>query len=401
MFGKKVGGALKLRLKVETYLNKLKSWPPTMIILSQTYFMLKKETGAEFARKVLLENLKQNKGNVKKTAKEMGCSRNTIYLALKKEKEGDLLDKSHTPKSFHPKNTKKEIVDLIVKRRKETGFGKRRLRWYMAQKDNILIPESTIGKILKEKKLTRKKKRVRREYHLVKYHLERILPFENLEVDTKEILDKRTLPKEVYEYLLRSDFIPKYQWTVIEPVTRIRFLAWSYSKDWSCGQVFLKMVVWWLRVFGFKKKIILWSDGGTEFQASMRGAFEKANEYFFEPLGIERRIIRKGHPEDNSFVERSHQTDDFEFYIPHLLKVKSELDFIRLGAWWQKVYNLVRPHMELKNLTPYEKLKSLGYATPQEFCFFPNLILDRLVNLPEILNHPKSVQNHLDYDQIY
>jgi len=89
----------------------------------------------------------------------------------------------------------------------------------------------------RQKKLTRKKKRVRREYHLIKYHLERIFPFENLEVDTKEILDKRTLPEEVYEYfLLRSDFIPKYQ---------------------------------------------------------------------------EKKIIRKGHPENNPFVERSHQTDDF------------------------------------------------------------------------------------------
>jgi len=55
----KVGGALKLRLKVKVYSNKLESWSPTMIIISQTYFMLKNETGAEFARRVLLENLKK------------------------------------------------------------------------------------------------------------------------------------------------------------------------------------------------------------------------------------------------------------------------------------------------------------------------------------------------------
>jgi hypothetical protein len=370
-----------------------------MIIISQSYVILKKETGVEFARKVLLENLRKNKGNIKKTAKEMQCSRNTIYLALKKEKEGDLSDKPHLPQSCHPKTTPPEIIDLIVKRRQETGFGKRRLRWYIAVKDNILIPESTIGKILKQKSLIRRKKRVRREYHLVKYQWERILPFENLEIDTKEIRDQRTLPKEIYEYILRSSFIPQYQWTLIDPKTRIRFLSWSYSKDWSCGQVFLKMVIWWLRLFGFNNQIILWSDGGTEFQASMKGAFERANDYFFKPLGVERKVIRKGHPEDNPFVERSHQTDDFEFYIPHLLKVKSELDFIKLGAWWQKVYNLIRPHMELKDMTPYEKLKSLGYITPQQFCLFPTLILDRLVDLPEVVNYPKSVQEHLDYDR--
>ena len=78
--------------------------------------------------------------------------------------------------------------------------------------------------------------------------------------------------------------------------------------------------------------------------------------------------------------------------------MESELDFIRLGAWWQKVYNLVRPHMELKDMTPYEKLKSLGYATSQEFCLFPTLILDRLVDLPEIVNYQKNIQEHLDYD---
>jgi transcriptional regulator of acetoin/glycerol metabolism len=57
-----------------------------LIILSQTCFIFKKETGTEFVRKVLLENLKHNKGNIKKTVKEMGCSRKTIYLALKKRR---------------------------------------------------------------------------------------------------------------------------------------------------------------------------------------------------------------------------------------------------------------------------------------------------------------------------
>jgi len=50
-------------------------------------------------------------------------------------------------------------------------------------------------------------------------------------------------------------------------------------------------------------------------------------------------------------------------------------------------------------MTPYEKLKSLGYPLSQEFCLFSTLILDRLVNLSEITNHPKSVQDHLNYGQ--
>jgi DNA-binding NtrC family response regulator len=67
--------------------------------------MLKKETGEEFARKVLLENVRLNRGNVQETAKEMRCSKNTIYLALEKEKENNLNDKPHIPQIPHTQST--------------------------------------------------------------------------------------------------------------------------------------------------------------------------------------------------------------------------------------------------------------------------------------------------------
>ena len=79
-----------------------------MRIISQSYVILKKETGEKFARKALLENLRFNKGNIKKTAKQMKCSRNTIYLALEKERENNLSDKPHTPKSAYPTRTPKK-----------------------------------------------------------------------------------------------------------------------------------------------------------------------------------------------------------------------------------------------------------------------------------------------------
>jgi hypothetical protein len=54
----------------------------------------------------------------------------------------------------------------------------------------------------------------------------------------KEIVDKRTLPKEIYDYLLKSDFIPKYQWDVIEPKTRIRFWLSRILKISIVGKYF-------------------------------------------------------------------------------------------------------------------------------------------------------------------
>ncbi len=190
---------------------------------------------------------------------------------------------------------------------------------------------------MKRNELVRVKRRVARESRK-KYNWAVLFGFDELKGDT----NKRTLPLEVYEYVKKSPFIPRYQWTMIDVATRIRFLAWSYSRDWCCGQVFGKVVVWWLRLFGFWKKITLWTDGGTEFDAGQLGGFE-----------------------------RSHQTDDYEFYIPYLMEVKSERDFLKLGGWWIKVYNLYRPHMGIQNMTPYQKLLSFGKAIPKEFCCFP------------------------------
>jgi hypothetical protein len=82
-------------------------------------------------------------------------------------------------------------------------------------------------------------------------------------------------------------------------------------------------------LFGFKNIINIWSDGEIEFNFSFHGVFERTVKYFWEPFGIEKNIMRKGHPEDNPYVKRSHQTDDYELYIPHLLKIKSELDFMK------------------------------------------------------------------------
>ena len=67
--------------------------------------------------------------------------------------------------------------------------------------------------------------------------------------------------------------------------------------------------------------------------------------------------------------------------------------------WWEYIYNLERPHQGIGNLTPYEKLKSLGYTVTEEICLFPPLILDKVCMLDIFqLKRRKSVQDHLDLD---
>ena len=366
----------------------------------QSYLELKKDVGEEFARRALLYNLESLKNNIRATARAMRCSPHTIYLALKKEKKGNLKDLSHRPKSKHPHYIEEEKEKMIINYRKKTKLGKRRLRYYIFQKEGVNIAESTIGKVIKRAGLARRKrKRVKRDRTSPSYNMAFLFPFQEMQADVKEILDKETLPKEIYQYLETSG-LPLFQWTVIDVLTRIRFIAFSYRKDWFCGKAFLQLVIWWIRSFGFYYPLHIQTDGGVEFAASAPGSFKRNLEKVFKPLGVTRSIIRKGHPEDNAFVERSHQTDDQEFYIPYLLSIKNEKDLIKRGIWWQKIYNLERPHQGLGNLTPYEKLKSLGYPTGEEICLFPTLILDSVCYLDPFKIKTKSVQDHLDHDQL-
>lgn len=71
------------------------------------------------------------------------------------------------------------------------------------------------------------------------------------------------------------------------------------------------------------------------------------------------RLIQnhKGHCEENAHVERSHRTDDDEFYIPRVLKMKSESDLLHEATGYIYYYNNIREHSSLGYQTPFAHLK--------------------------------------------
>ena len=81
----------------------------------------------------------------------------------------------------------------------------------------------------------------------------------------------------------------------------------------------------------------------------------------------------------------------------HPKKIEDEKDLLKRCPWWEYIYNLERCHQGIDNLTPYEKLKSLGYVTGEEICLFPPLILDKICCLDLFQIKKKSVQDHIDY----
>ena len=136
----------------------------------------------------------------------------------------------------------------------------------------------------------------------------------------------------------------------------------------------------WLRAFGIEGEVALQTDWGEEFGGSNPKKLERLQKKYFTPFGALLAKILLGRKEHNGRVERSHCTDDEEFYIPFLAKMQSEEGFLRKRAGWVYYYNLKRPHYGegMEGKPPFSKLRELGCDLPEEFALFPPLVLDRI-----------------------
>jgi len=70
---------------------------------------------------------------------------------------------------------------------------------------------------------------------------------------------------------------------------------------------------------------------------------------------MEHHYIKARTPQLNGKVERSHLTDEREFY--QLLSYKDDVDLKEKLNQWENFYNFERPHGAHKGKTPYEILK--------------------------------------------
>ncbi len=87
----------------------------------------------------------------------------------------------------------------------------------------------------------------------------------------------------------------------------------------------------------------------------------------------------KGHPEENDHLERSHRTDDEEFYIPRVLKIRSEKDLLDEALLdYIYYYNNMREHSSLNYQTPYQHLKKHLPEVDRNIRFVIPIMLDKV-----------------------
>ena len=315
--------------------------------------------------------------SIRETARRWHTSRQVVRKWLRRFKDQEtagLQDRSHRP-AHSPRQTASDTEQQVLQAWQQTHYGRRRLALLLRAK-GLELSAHTIRHILRRLRPPQRKVR-RKSLYPALWAWDAEVPFSLMQVDVKDIRDKGALGTAHVTHLQRQH-LPRYQYTACDGRTRLRFLAYAHANNRSNGLGFLLLVLLWLRAFGIQTPVSFQSDWGNEFGGDNPTQVSALSTRFFHPLqGALKRypMGRKGY---NGRVERSHRTDDEEFYAPYLLHAPALEPFLALASRWLYVYNVLRPHFGLgmAQRTPFAALKELGYNGESTIALLPPILLD-------------------------
>jgi len=312
---------------------------------------------AEAARRAVLEYLKTNP-NISETARVFGITRAVVYDIRKKERTGNLRDRSRAPRR-QPRHTAVEVEDKVVAIKNKTHFGPERLSRYLQKYEGLYVPVGTIRHILRRNKerleyALKRRRPFKGKREFVDWYSAK--PFEIVQMDVKYIRDHDALTEEQIIHLDRCH-IPNFQWGALDVNSRFKMIAYSRERTWTNGLCWYLWVISWLRSHGVKSQIVFTVDNGEEFGGK---SWIKVQDLRKLIGGFGCRLIQnhKGHAEENAHIERSHLTDDEEFYIPRVMSINNEHDLLKEAMGYIYYYDNVRQHSSLGYRTPFHHLKS-------------------------------------------
>lgn len=290
---------------------------------------------SDIRRKLKILNHGKESGNVSKTCRYFGISRETYYQWKRSyEQHGEVGLINSKPCPENPKlRIPIHIEEKIIYLRKNYYLGQLRISWYLKRYHDISVSASGIWYVLKRNGLNKLPQNQRKRSMEQFKRYEKQVPGHRIQIDVK-FLSFNTKDGNV---------IKRYQYTAIDDATRARALKIYTKHNQECAIDFVDYV---RDRFPFRIHTIQ-TDNGHEFQAKFH--------WHCEDLGIRHVYIKKASPHLNGKVERSHLTDQQEFY--QLIEYKDDIDIEKKLQQWESFYNYYRPNSALKGKTPYEVLK--------------------------------------------
>ena len=289
-----------------------------------------------------------HKSNASLTARHFGIGRITLIRWLKHFAERGMIglnERSRKPKRLRQPTTPHPIVARTVALRKQYPAWSKYKLAALLMREGHAVSASTVGRILKrrgliDRKVSRKKRKSALRPKLrfpkgLRIHNEGEL----IQVDTK--------------YIMLPGGRKFFQFTAIDVLTKRRVLRVYPTQSSRNAARFLGEC---LASFPYPIRAVQ-TDNGAPFQKEFERACHAASlaHYFIHPRT----------PKENTYVERSHGSDEKEFYqqgnVSSLLPVMQ-----RKMRVWENTWNHIRPHESLGQLTPHEyslKIKASGLPT--------------------------------------
>jgi len=292
------------------------------------------EDQREIRRKLRILEHAEVTGDVSKTCRYFGIGRASFYRwrrAYQSQGEAGLANKRSVPHN-HPNKTPAAVVEKVLYLRRTYHLGPMRIVWYLERYHGIRISDAGVYRILRRNGLNRLPRGTRlRKVHTKRYNKQ--VPGHHIQMDVKFLSFVAEGGRKVR----------RYQYTAIDDATRIRALKIYERHNQANAIDFVDHVI---EAFPFRIQEIR-TDNGHEFQAKFH--------WHVEDKGIRHAYIKPSSPQLNGKVERSHRSDQQEFY--QLLSYTDDVDLNEKLAEWEHFYNLARPHGAHNGKTPYEALR--------------------------------------------
>ncbi len=290
----------------------------------------------EINRKLRVLEYAKEIGNVSKACRFYGLSRQGFYKwkrAYDRLGEPGLVRRKPGPTTeTSTLRTLPEIEEKILYIRRNYHLGQLRISWYLKRYHGIQISAGGVYAVLKRHGLNRlPRNQKKKALKTVRY--EKQVPGHHIQVDVKFLIFPQPDGSKV----------KRFQYTAIDDATRIRALK-IYDKHTQ--QNAIRFIDYVVEKFPFRIQTIR-TDNGHEFKAKFH--------WHVEDLGMRHAYIKPRTPRLNGKVERSHKTDQQEFY--QLIEYSGDVDLEKKLKTWENFYNFDRPHTAFAGKTPYEALK--------------------------------------------
>lgn len=284
----------------------------------------------------------EEKKNARLVCQKFGISRKTFYKWLKRYRNsGDnpcsLMDNSRKPHRS-PRATPQEVINQIIQAKRETGYGQRRLKDYLAKKYNIVISEHTIWKLLKR-------------LDTANGHA----PYSTMDnaAEPRPGEFVQIVVKDITMYLNNHQYV---QYTAFDTCTKLRISKIYQKHSWRSAADFVRFII---ERFPFSIKE-LQTPADDPFTNSQAG--DEISTVLYEPVPV---LLEKANIKHTPLPEvQLRQTpaakllhfDDEEFFRCNSYRKPEEL--IRAMTEFVTLFNNHRQHDDLNGLTPLQKLRA-------------------------------------------